>query len=105
MSPSMLDDSRLCRPTVGAEHAQIRNSDRRISSIGPVASGVDWDQSRSATALQPAGFLFPPKSPAAVQKGHSIAGSPCGTDFGGGAACVTRTRDPRITNAMLYRLS
>ena len=22
-----------------------------------------------------------------------------------GAACVTRTRDPRITNAMLYRLS
>ena len=24
---------------------------------------------------------------------------------GDGAACVTRTRDPRITNAMLYRLS
>ena len=24
---------------------------------------------------------------------------------GSGAACVTRTRDPRITNAMLYRLS
>ena len=22
-----------------------------------------------------------------------------------GAACVTRTRDPRITNAMLYQLS
>jgi hypothetical protein len=22
-----------------------------------------------------------------------------------GAACVTRTRDPRITNAVLYRLS
>jgi hypothetical protein len=25
--------------------------------------------------------------------------------FGGGAACVTRTRDPIITNDVLYRLS
>ena len=31
---------------------------------------------------------------------------PCAiSGFGNGAACVTRTRDPRITNAMLYRLS
>ena len=26
-------------------------------------------------------------------------------DLSTGAACVTRTRDPRITNAVLYRLS
>ena len=25
--------------------------------------------------------------------------------WGSGAACVTRTRDPRITNAVLYQLS
>jgi hypothetical protein len=40
-----------------------------------------------------------------VASDRDLKGESLGAGNFGGAACVTRTRDPRITNAVLYQLS
>ena len=86
-------------------HLAIQPEQRSVATGAVTAIIVSWmDQDRPYTRM-----IYPPQSHESSTLDASNAAwadaSYLMVLWKGGAACVTRTRDPLITNEVLYRLS